>query len=138
MTRTSSIMIRTNLHGTNDGTNDVYTRRMSEILCKIPVSLQQPNELIEYSQPTLIRVTNQNYKLFHNRAFDDDGRYLNLNGNRYTLTLQISIERNENHIPKLPSRFLPLLQSNINNELVGNITGSQLVKRRTKLAVEMT
>ncbi len=30
MTRTSSIMIRTNLHGTN---RDPYTRRMSDILC---------------------------------------------------------------------------------------------------------
>jgi hypothetical protein len=39
--------------------------------------------------------------------FDDDGRYLNLNGNRYTLTLQVSTERDENHIADIP-RFLSL------------------------------
>ena len=125
MTRTSSIMIRTNLHGTN---RDPYTRRMStkdirsDILCKISVSHQQPNELIEYYQPAFIRVTNQTINHFTIGLFDDDRRYLDLNGNRYTLTLQISIERDENHIPDLP-RFLPQLQSiNINNEPVGNST----------------
>jgi hypothetical protein len=131
MTRTSSIMIRTNLHGTN---RDPYTRRMSDILCKIPVSHQQPNELIEYSQPAFIRVTNQMINHFTIGLFDDDGRYLNLNGNRYTLTLQISIERDENHIPDLP-RFLPPLQSNnINNEPVGNSTGVTKSKPKNEVS----
>jgi hypothetical protein len=93
---------------------------MSDILCKILVSHQQPNELIEYSQPAFIRVTNQMINHFPIGLFDDDGRYLDLNGNWYTLTLQISIERDENHIPDLP-RFLPPLQSN--NESVGNSPG---------------
>jgi hypothetical protein len=53
--------------------------------------------------------------------FDDDGRYLNLNGNRYTSTLQITIEHDENRILDLP-RFLPQLQSYINIESVGNST----------------
>jgi hypothetical protein len=55
MTRTSSIMIRTNLHGTN---RDPYTRSMSDILCKVPVTHQQPNEIIEYTQPAFVRITN--------------------------------------------------------------------------------
>jgi hypothetical protein len=39
--------------------------------------------------------------------FDEDGRYLNLDGNPYTLALQVSIERDENHIADIP-RFLLL------------------------------
>ena len=113
MTLISRIMIWANLHETN---RDPYTRRMSDILCKIPVSHQQPNELVEYSQSAFIRVTNYLIKHFTIGIFDDDGRYLNLNGDRYTLTYKISIERDENHIPKLP-RFLPPLKSkNMNNE----------------------
>lgn len=114
MTRTSSIMIRTNLHGTN---RDPYTRRMSDILCKIPVTHQQPNEIIEYSQPAFIRITNQTLNHFTIGLFDDDGRYLNLNGNRYTMTLQVSIERDENHIAGIP-RFLSLQR---NDEPITNI-----------------
>ena len=104
MTRTSSILIRTNLHGTN---RDPYTRRMSDILYKVPVTHQQPNEIIEYTQPAFVRITNQTLNHFMIGLFDDDGRYLDLNGNRYTLTLQVSIERDENHILGIP-RFLPL------------------------------
>ena len=116
MTRTSSIMIRTNLHGTN---RDPYTRRMSDILCKIPVAHQQPNEIIEYSQPAFIRITNQMLNHFTIGLFDDDGRYLNLNGNRYTLTLQVSTERDENHISDIP-RFLSLQR---NDEQVSDRPG---------------
>ncbi len=105
MTRTSSILIRTNLHGTN---RDLYTTSMSDILCKVPVTHQQPNEIIEYMQPVFVRITNQTLNHFMIGLFDDDGRYLDLNGNRYTLTLQVMfIERDENHILGIP-RFLPL------------------------------
>lgn len=114
MTRTSSIMIRTNLHGTN---RDPYTRSMSDILCKVPVTHQQPNEIIEYTQPAFVRITNQTLNHFMIGLFDDDGRYLDLNGNRYTLTLQVSIERDENHISGIP-RFLPLQD----NEPIGDRT----------------
>ena len=56
MTRTSNVMTRKNLRGTY---RDPYTRRMSNTLCKIPVSHQHPNELVKYSQAALIRLTNQ-------------------------------------------------------------------------------
>ena len=104
MTRTSYIMIRTNLHGTN---RDPYTRSMSDILCKVPVTHQQPNEIIEYTQPAFVRIINHTLNHFMIGLFDDDGQYLDLNGNRYTLTLQVSIERDENNISGIP-RFLPL------------------------------
>ena len=107
MTRTSSIMIRANLHGTN---RDPYTRNMSDILCMIPVSHQQPNEIIEYSQPAFVRITIKTLNHFTIGLFDDDGRHLDLNGSRYTLTLRVSIERDESHIADIP-RFL-VLQNN--------------------------
>jgi hypothetical protein len=114
MTRTSSIVIRTNLHGTN---RDPYTRSMSDILCKVPVMHQQPNEIIEYTQPAFVRITNHTLNHFMIGLFDDDGRYLDLNGNRYTLTLQVSIERDENQISGI-QRFLPLQD----NEPIGDST----------------
>jgi hypothetical protein len=83
----------------------IHVRRMSDILFKIPVTHQQPNEIIEYSQPAFIRITNQMLNHFTIGLFDDGGRHLNLNGNRYTLTLQISTERDENHIADIPRVF---------------------------------
>ncbi len=108
MTRTSSIMIRTNLRGTN---RDPYTRSMSDILCKVPVTHQQPSEIIEYNQPAFVRIPNQTLNHFMIGLFDDDGSYLDLNGNRYTSTLQVSIECDENYISGIP-RFLPLQDNN--------------------------
>ena len=102
LTRTSSILMRTNLHGTN---RDPYTRRMSDILCKIPVTREQPNEIIEYSQPTFIRITNPSIDHFSLQLTDDDGRPLDLNGNRWTVTIQVSIEKNERHDATIP-RYL--------------------------------
>ena len=102
LTRTSSILMRTNLHGTN---RDPYTRRMSDILCKIPVTREQPNEIIEYSQPTFIRITNPSIDHFSLQLTDDDGRPLDLNGNRWTVTIQVSIEKNEGHDATIP-RYL--------------------------------
>ncbi len=77
MTRTSSILIRTNLHGIN---RDPYMRSISDILCKLPVTHQQPNEIIEYTQPAFVRITNQTLNHFKIGLFDDDGRYLDLTG----------------------------------------------------------
>jgi hypothetical protein len=54
MTRARSFVIWTNLHGTNP---DPYTRSMSDILCKVPVTRQQPNKIIEYTQPAFVRIT---------------------------------------------------------------------------------
>ena len=102
MTRTSSILLRSNLHGTN---RDPYTKRMSDILCKKPVSHQQPNEIIEYTQPAFVRITNPSITHFTIGLFDDDGRYLDLNGNRWTVTIQVSLERDDNHVPGIP-RYL--------------------------------
>ena len=67
--------------------------------------------------------------------FDDDGRYLDLNGNRHTLTLQISIERDENHIPDLP-RFLPQLQSNY--EPIVNSTWITISKPKDTISSGLT
>jgi hypothetical protein len=108
MTRTSSILIRTNLHATN---RDPYTRSISDILCKVPVTHHQPNEVIEYTRPAFVRITNQTLNHFMIGIFDDDGRYLDLNGNRYTLTFQVSIELDESYILGIP-RFLPPIQDN--------------------------
>ena len=102
LTRTTSILIRSNLHGTN---RDPFTKRMGDILCKIPVSHQQPNEIVEYTQPAFVRVTNPNLTYFTLGLFDDDGVPLDLNGNRWTVTLQVSIERDESHVPGIP-RYL--------------------------------
>ena len=99
LTRTTSILLRSNLHGTN---RDPFTRRMGDILCKIPVSHQQPNEIIEYTQPAFIRVTNPSLTYFSLALYDDDGVPLDLNGNRWTVTLQVSIERDEAHVPGIP------------------------------------
>ena len=95
LTRTTSILLRTNLHGTN---RDPFTKRMSDILCKIPVSHQQPNEIVEYTQPAFVRITNPNLTHFTLGLYDDDGNLLDLNGNRWTVTLQVSIERDDNHM----------------------------------------
>ena len=103
LTRTTSILIRGNLHGTN---RDPFTKRMSDILCKIPVSTQQPNEIIEYSQPAFVRVTNPSLTYFTLGLFDDDGVPLDLNGNRWTVTLQISVERDEAHVAGIPRYLL--------------------------------
>lgn len=102
LTRTSSILLRSNLHGTN---RDPYTRRMSDILCKIPVTREQANEIIEYSQPAFIRITNPSIDHFVFQLTDDDGVPLNLNGNRWTVTIQVSIEKDENHDGTIP-RYL--------------------------------
>lgn len=108
LTRTSSILIRTNLHGTN---RDPVNKRSSDILCKVPVSYTQPNELIEYSQSTFIRITNPLLDHFVLQLVDDDGRYLDLNGARWTMTLQISLEKDEAHDPSI-TRFVSQPVSN--------------------------
>jgi len=102
LTRTSSILMRSNLHGTN---RDPYTKRMSDILCKIPVTREQPNEIVEYTQPAFVRVTNPVIDHFSLQLTDDDGVPLNLNGGRWTVTIQISIEKDANHDPTIP-RYL--------------------------------
>jgi hypothetical protein len=103
LTRTSSILIRSNLHGTN---RDPFTKRMSDILCKVPVTREQPNEIIEYSQPAVIRITNPSIDHFVLGLYDDDDRPISLNGNRWTCTIQVSIERDESHDLTIP-RYLP-------------------------------
>ena len=95
LTRTTSILLRSNLHGTN---RDPFTKRMSDILCKVPVSHQQPNEIIEYKQPAFVRITNPSLTHFTLGLYDDDNQPLDLNGNRWTVTLQISVERDETHM----------------------------------------
>lgn len=103
LTRTTSILIRSNLHGTN---RDPFTKRQSDILCKVPVSREQPNEIIEYSQPAFIRITNPIIDHFVLGLYDDDDRPINLNGNRWTCTIQVSIERDEFHDPNIPRYLL--------------------------------
>ena len=87
LTRTSAIFIRTNLHCSN---RDPLTKRAGDILCKIPITHQQPLEIISYDQPVSVRVTNQTVSHVTVGLFDDAFRPLDLNGVPYSLTLQFT------------------------------------------------
>ena len=104
--------MRTNLHGTN---RDPVNKRTSDILCKVPGSYTQPNEIIEYSQNAFIRITNPILDHFVLQLVDDDGRYIDLNGARWTMTLQISLEKDETHDPTI-QRFVspPVTNATVN------------------------
>ena len=89
LTRTSSVLVGSNLYGAN---RDPVFRRQGHILAKVPISHQNFNEILEYTAPAAVAVSNQSIPYIAIGLFDDDLRPLDLNGVRFTMTLQIDSE----------------------------------------------
>jgi hypothetical protein len=90
MTRTSSVFVHSNLLTQK---RDPRTRRVGDILAKIPNSAHF-NEIDHYSSDAFVDVYNRYLSYVSIRLSDDDGRSLDLNGGRFTATLKIYFNRN--------------------------------------------
>lgn len=90
LTRTSSIFLRTSLHTSN---RDPITRRTSNVLAKIPLT-SQFNELEHYTTDAWVECKNMAVSFIVCRLEDDNGRFLDLNGSRWTATIKLRISHN--------------------------------------------
>lgn len=91
LTRTSSIFIRSNLHTAN---RDPVTRRTSDILAKIPLTSQY-NELEHFTSQAWVDCNDKQVSYVVVKLVNDHGRLMDLNGARFTLTIKLNIEQND-------------------------------------------
>jgi hypothetical protein len=90
LTRTSSVFVHSNLLTQN---RDPRTRRVGDVLAKIPSSAQF-NQIDHFSSDAFVDVYNRYLSYVSIRLSDDDGRALDLNGGRFTATLEITFNTN--------------------------------------------
>jgi hypothetical protein len=80
----SSVFVHSNLYTQN---RDPRTRRVGEILAKVPSSAQF-NEIDHFSSDAFVDVYNRYLSYVSIRLSDDPGRTLDLNIGRFTATLK--------------------------------------------------
>lgn len=120
LTRTSSIFIRSNLHTDN---RDPVTRRASDILCKVPLT-SQFNELEHYSSPAWVDCKDKQVSYIMLKLVDDYGRVLDLNGARFTCTIKLSIERNNEPLEESVSALASEREAAARGGQLGSVGGA--------------